>query len=91
VYRWVVSSSIAAPIDVVFSTVAAINQFSRAIPHIVKVEFLSEVRAGVGTRFGETRLMGGREAATELEVTEWKALEGDMDSVKAYCERGATA
>ena len=147
--RWVVTRTIAAPIDVVFATVADINQFARAIPHIVKVEYLGDARSGVGTRFRETRLMRGKEATTELEVTEWvrndhvrlvadthgtvwdsvfavreeqgatvltltmnaiahglipklmvnfiirgmlqKALEGDMDAVKAFCERECNA
>lgn len=63
--------TINAPIDKVFQTVADISQFSKAIPHIVKVEFLSEQKSGVGTRFKETRLMKGKEAATELEVAEY--------------------
>ena len=69
--RMIVTRTIDAPIDVVFKTVADINQFSQAIPHIVKVEILSDVKSGVGTRFRETRLMKGKEAATELEVTEY--------------------
>ncbi len=146
--RWVVTRTIAAPVDRVFSTVADIAQFSRAIPQIVRVEYLSDVRSGVGTRFRETRLMKSKEITTELEVTEWvgddhvrlladshgtvwdsvfmvrqeqgatvltltmdalaggliprlmtffirgmvqRALEGDMDSVKAFCEREAAA
>jgi len=148
VARWVVTRTIAAPVDRVFSTVADIAQFSRAIPQIVRVEYLSDVRSGVGTRFRETRLMKSKEITTELEVTEWvgddhvrlladshgtvwdsvfmvrqeqgatvltltmdalaggliprlmtffirgmvqRALEGDMDSVKAFCEREAAA
>ena len=63
--------SINAPIDMVFKTVADIGNFSKAIPGIVKVEFLSEQQSGVGTRFYETRLMKGKEASTELEVTEY--------------------
>jgi carbon monoxide dehydrogenase subunit G len=63
--------SINAPIDMVFKTVADISNFSKAIPGIVKVEFLSEQESGVGTRFYETRLMKGKEASTELEVTEY--------------------
>lgn len=66
---------IAAPTERVFSTVADITNFSKAVPHIVKVDFLSEQRVGVGTRFRETRLMNGREASTELEVTEY--IEGE--------------
>jgi uncharacterized protein YndB with AHSA1/START domain len=132
-----------APVERVFDVVSDISQFSQAIPHIVRVELLSERRSGVGTRFRETRRMGGREASTELEVTEYeppqrvrivsdthgtiwdtvftttgvgggtelrmvmdarahkllprllnplvmwmirKAIAGDMDAVKAYCE-----
>ncbi len=67
----IIKRTINAPIDIVFKTVADINQFSQAIPHIVKVEILSDVKSGVGTRFRETRLMKGKEATTELEVTEY--------------------
>ncbi len=67
----IVKRTINAPIDVVFKTVADINQFSQAIPHIVRVEILSDIKSGVGTRFRETRLMKGKEATTELEVTEY--------------------
>ena len=69
--RMIVTRTIEAPIDLVFTTVADITQFSEAIPHIVKVEFLSDVKFGVGTRFCETRLMKGKEATTELEVTKY--------------------
>ena len=138
--------NIAAPVDRVFETVAHIENFQKAVSHITDVEFLSETRSGVGTRFRETRLMRGREATTELEVTEYtpnervrlvsdaggtiwdtvftvqasnggtelsmemegkpyrltsrlvnplisgmvgRAVESDMDAVKAYCEAGA--
>ena len=69
--RTTVTRHIEAPIDTVFDTVAHIEKYSEAVPHIVKVEFLSEQRSGVGTRFRETRLMGKKEACTELEVTEY--------------------
>ena len=141
-----VTRRIDAPADVVFRTVAHIEQFSEAVPHILRVEFLSEVKSGIGARFRETRLMMGQEASTELEVTDYvenervrivseaggavwdtvftvapdgqgtelkmvmdaqprtmsarmtmplimgtvrKAVEQDMDAVKAYCERPA--
>jgi uncharacterized protein YndB with AHSA1/START domain len=71
--RMIVTRTINAPVEVVFKTVSDINQFSKAVPHIVKVEFLSDVKSGVGTRFRETRLMKGKEAATELEVAEFVA------------------
>ncbi len=60
----------AAP-SFVFQTFAFPENFQKSIPHIVKMEFLSEQRSGVGTRFRETRLMGKREAMTELECTEF--------------------
>ncbi len=71
----IISKVIAAPVDEVFNTVADINRFSKAIPHIVKIEFLSEITVGVGTRFRETRIMKGRESVTELEVTEYEKNE----------------
>ena len=60
-----------APAGVVFSIVADISNFSKAVPHIEHVEFLSEARTGLGARFRETRLMGSRRATTVLEVTEY--------------------
>ena len=41
------------------------------MPDVVKIEMLSDTTSGVGTRFLETRLMRGKEATTELEVTEY--------------------
>ncbi len=67
----VVTKAIAAPVEAVFRTVADISQFSRAVPHIVNVEFLSPVKSGVGTRFRETRVMRGKKVDTELEITEF--------------------
>ena len=142
--RTAVTRTIDAPVELVFRTVADIREFSKVQDAIVDVAFLTDARYGVGTRFRETRRMGGREVATELEVTElvenerirlvsdaggtvWdsqftvaggpggtilslvmdarpygllarlttrltrgmvrRALEKDMDAVKAYCER----
>jgi len=62
---------IAAPIDRVFQTVSNIEGFSEAVTDILNVEFLTEQKIGVGTRFKETRMIGGREASTILEVTEY--------------------
>ncbi|QDU07023.1 SRPBCC family protein [Gimesia aquarii] len=69
--RTTMTRTIDAPLEDVFNTVADISQYSEAVPHIVKIEFLTESKTGVGTRFRETRLMKGKEAATELEVTEY--------------------
>lgn len=64
------SKKINAPKELVFKTVADIQNFSKAVPDIINVEFLSDQKYGVGTKFRETRDMNGREVATELEVTE---------------------
>ncbi len=66
-----VSRLVAAPLDLVFQTISDARNFREAVPHITKVEFLSEQRSGVGTRFRETRIMNGREQSVELEVTEY--------------------
>ncbi|RKY18142.1 MAG: hypothetical protein DRQ55_14135 [Planctomycetota bacterium] len=60
-----------APIERVFDAVAHIESFQQIVPEITQVEFLSEQRRGLGARFRETRVMGGREASTELKVTEY--------------------
>lgn len=73
--RYSAARTIDAPADRVFETVAQIENFQKALPHITNVEFLTDSHVGVGTRFRETRLMRGREANTELEVTEYVANE----------------
>lgn len=69
------SITIAAPVEDVFDTVAHIDRFSEAVPSIREVEFLSEVRRGVGARFREIREMNGREGSTVLEVIEYEQNE----------------
>jgi carbon monoxide dehydrogenase subunit G len=80
------SRKIAAPPERVFDTVAHIENFSKAIPGIINVEFLTDQRVGVGTRFRETRLMKGREASTELEVTEYEPHE----RIRLVADEGGT-
>lgn len=65
------TTTIEAPLEKVFHTVADVRNFSKAVPDIVDVEMLSEVTSGEGTRFRERRVINGREAATELEVTDY--------------------
>ena len=67
--------TIAAPQDKVFAAVAEVEQFSRAVEGIERVEFVTDTRTGLGTRFRETRLMRGREATVELEITEFASPE----------------
>ncbi len=67
-----IERTIQAPLDKVFRTVAHIEEFSKVIPHITDVQFLTEKKTGVGTRFVETRLMNGREHRTELQVVQYE-------------------
>lgn len=67
---WSETIQIDAPVEFVFNTISTPEVFMEAVPQITAVEFLSETRTGVGTRFKETRLMKKREASTELEITE---------------------
>lgn len=66
-----VKRTIDAPLELVFATVANIANFSKALPHITRYEFLSEITKGVGTRFHEVRTFNDQETITELEVTEY--------------------
>ena len=77
---------IVAPLEKVFRTVSDISQFSEAVPHIINVEFISDIRTGVGARFRETRLMNGKEASTELEVAEYE----ENDKVRMISDAGGT-
>ena len=85
---YVVSSShlIAAPQETVFQRLANIEQFTQAVPHITKVEFLSEQKYGVGTEFRETRVMNGREATATLKVTELV----ENESLRIISDEGGT-
>lgn len=66
-----VSKLIDAPVAEVFRTVAHVDVMSKALPHVTRFEVLTDRTEGVGVRFRETRVMNGREATTELEVTEY--------------------
>ncbi len=65
------SVTIKAPVARVFDVVAHIENYQEAIPHLIEIEFLSEIKRGVGAKFRETRLMGKRKASSVLEVTEY--------------------
>ena len=53
-------------------TISNPSNFRDAVPHITKVDFLSDQKTGIGTRFRETRVMNGREESVELEITEYE-------------------
>lgn len=59
-----------APLESVYKTVSLPDEYSQAIPDIQSIEVVSDTKSGVGTRFRETRLMNGKPAIAELEVTE---------------------
>jgi len=65
-----VTRSVQAPADRVFAAVAEPESLTEVIPDVVRVMFLTPQHTGRGTRFQETRLMRGKEAMTELEITE---------------------
>jgi len=81
-----VSRTIDAPPDLVFKTISNISNYTKAVPDIVSIELLSDVETGVGTRFREIRTMKGREATTELEVTEFV----ENDRIRFLADVGGT-
>jgi len=66
-----VTRNINAPIDLVSKALSDISNLPNTNPDIVKVEFLSDIKLGIGTKFRETRMMKGKESITELEITEF--------------------
>ncbi len=81
-----VQRTIDAPVADVFDTVAHIDRYAKAIPHITDVEFLTDQREGVGTRFTETRVLRGRQASSTLEVTEYV----EDERVRLVSDEGGT-
>jgi len=75
-----------APAADVFRAVADVETLARALPHVVAVEVLSDRRRGVGTRFRETRDLGGRLASMVLEVVEYV----EAERVRLRADSGGT-
>lgn len=69
--RLTVKESIAAPPARVFAVASDFAGAAENITGIKQVEMLTEGPVGFGTRFRETRVVYGREATEEMEVTEW--------------------
>jgi len=80
------SRTIHAPVNRIFDTIAHIENFRKAVPHIVEVEFLTEQKRGAGTKFRETRLMGKRKATCDLEVAEYV----EDEKVRMVSDAGGT-
>jgi len=81
-----VSISIYAPIEKVFAAISDIESFPNRAEAINEVEFLTEQRSGIGTRFRETRILNGRQSQTELEVTEFVV----NDRIRMVSDQGGT-
>lgn len=83
---WSKTVMIDAPIDMVFEVISNPELFKKAVPQIVDIEYLSEKRSGVGTRFRETRIMNKRKASTVLEIVD----EGKNSHIQMVSEAGGT-
>lgn len=63
------SVTVAAPRPAVFAAFADVAAAPERISGIEAIEFVSDIHAGVGTRWIETRRMYGRSAREEMEIT----------------------
>lgn len=61
---------IESSISKVFEAFSDISKIEERISGIQKVEILSDIKSGKGTRWVETRVMFGKEATEEMEITE---------------------
>lgn len=66
-----VSQHINAPVNLVFDVFSDIENIQEQIEGITQVEILSDITHGVGTRWRETRVMFGREATEEMEISKF--------------------
>ena len=77
---------IKAHVEKVFAAATDIECFPQRARSIKKVKFLSDVKHGSGTKFRETRMMGSKEAATVLEITEFV----ENEKVRFVSDAGGT-
>lgn len=66
------SEWIAASPEIIFAFISDVTNFPAVLPSVQHAEKLTEGSVGLGTRFRETRLMNGREATAEIEVTTYQ-------------------
>lgn len=66
------NESIAKPPKQVFDTIADLTNASKFLDNIKESKKTSAGPIGVGTTFRETRIMGGKEASTDLLVTAYE-------------------
>lgn len=67
-----INKTVNAPVDKTFLLFADFQNAAHRINGIEKVEMLTDGPVGVGTRFKETRMMFGREATEQMEVTQFE-------------------
>jgi len=80
------SLQIAAPVDVVFKAISDVESFPTRNPSVTHIEFLSQEKSGVGTKFRETRMMGKKVAKAVLEITECV----ENESIRFVSDEGGT-
>jgi peptide subunit release factor 1 (eRF1) len=80
--RLVLEETIAAPKRTVFDVFTDLGKAPERIEGITKLEVLGGGPVGKGTRFRETRVMFGKEATEEMEITGFEAP--DRYTVEGY-------
>lgn len=70
-----VSTQIDAPVERVFALFTDLGKAEENIDGIKKLELLTSGPIGKGTQFRETRVMLGKEATEEMEITEFEPNE----------------
>ena len=67
--QFTLTKRVAAPPAAVFAVIADVERMPTRIPEVKKVELLTPGPVGVGTKIKETRVMFGKEATEEMEIT----------------------
>ncbi|MFG0331454.1 MAG: SRPBCC family protein [Phycisphaerales bacterium] len=79
---------IEAPVEIVFEVFTDLPRAEERISGVKKLEVLSDGPIGTGTRFSETRVMFGKEASQEMEITDFEPNRGytvAADSCGCHC------
>lgn len=66
------SVQVNAPVERVFAIFSDVQKSEEWVKGITKLEMLSDVTSGVGTRWRETRIMFGKEATEEMEISAYE-------------------
>lgn len=77
---------IEAPVEMVWKILSDVEGLPDREEAVEKIEFRGDQKSGVGTRFRETRSVGRRSVATELEITESVPAE----SIRFVSDTGGT-